>query len=533
MPGKKQRGTTMKGLSFLRAFIQSMECGDASPLSMLKERRHPCLQRLAYPASQTGMSTLLYTATVCFLLLAVAYRADAQVVPNQRLVPPPRPYQPTSVSSEVQAERQAQAQAALRRLEELKTAPRQGVDRETTHYQIVLSGGGDGGSPTLYAINQDTGEVAQWSGWQNKWIPGFNNVLPLDWNDVRTQQEEQIKTRMAWAAEQADRQAKNEALRDGFLKTIPHILLAEMVAMADDISIVYHEQDRYWNKRIKQPGRTLLIGDVSSSNMAPADFPNMKVEEVFIRFETPLKGWVAPSPVIVGGRPVPGAVYTPDTIPGKVIFYLSHTSSDNKTIFPAPETIVEDVKAEIKRQAEEQERQQYEKVAQEHREKYMAMHKTVTETFLAATPEEQIKMAAAVFVLKYGQPLIPQDNNPDNLMPAIMQGPDICFHVVEVLKGPDTSSSSPSPPHLTDAMRPVVGDIAAKELSESFANLSAGDILVYFTVLVENITFRYVFANERLERAKNYPQYTIFPSARETPELVADIKAILAKEKQE
>ena len=37
------------------------------------------------------------------------------------------------------------------------------------------------------------------------------------------------------------------------------------------------------------------------------------------------------------------------------MFYLSSTTFDNQYVFPAPETIVEDVKAEIERQAKEKE----------------------------------------------------------------------------------------------------------------------------------------------------------------------------------
>ena len=291
------------------------------------------------------------------LLLAVAFHAGAQeaalhveLSPTEKHLRELRAEQEWRVA-QLQAE---ELRVAIKLREtELEAAKNRASDMAATRYEVVPSSR-EGASPTLYAINQNTGEVAQRRG--NEWV---SIVKKLDWDSIRTldevQQEErenQDKAQEAWDTEEAARKAKNEALRDDFLKTIPQTPLAELVAMADDISIVYRDEQAYWNERPKQNGQLVPSRGRSRSSGAPTGFPQMKVGAFLVKFEAPLKGLevAAPRPL----TPRPPEATRPGLNEGKITFYLSHTSPDNKTVFPAPETIVEDVKAEIKRQAEEQ-----------------------------------------------------------------------------------------------------------------------------------------------------------------------------------
>ncbi|MCL1888864.1 MAG: hypothetical protein FWF96_08360, partial [Kiritimatiellaeota bacterium] len=367
-----------------RAHAKIMECGDSSPFFVRESRASNDETKAAM-----NRRTPYVLAIVGCVLLAVALRVDAQIVPD----PGSRPSLSTQTRPPIvplSPERQA----------ELREAARRKADMEATRYEVV-PGIREGAPPTLYAINQNTGEVAQRRG--NEWV---SIVKKLDWDSIRTldevQQEErenQDKAQEAWDTEEAARKAKNEALQNDFLKAIPQTPLAELVAMADEISLLYQGQtDTYWTEerwqgiqvsdaitnenslRYFDNGRVYIIAWLKpdeqflrlerTTSGAPINWPKMKDGDFFVKFEAPVKGWVAPtSPFRTASKPMPiirqritpspGAMPTPGVIrpsnsEGKITFYLSHTSPDNKTIFPAPETIVDDVKAEIQRQAEEQ-----------------------------------------------------------------------------------------------------------------------------------------------------------------------------------
>jgi len=293
-----------------------MECGDASPLSV-RDTRLSNGEKKAAASRRTPYGL----ATVCCLLLAVAHHADAQ-----------------------EEEQTETLEAMLLRLVQHE---RRKADQEATQYQIVSSTF-EGGPPTLYAIHQSTGEVAQWNGSQNKWVPVFNRVSPLDWDDIRRQQNEDDARRV-----------RHEAIRDDFWKTLPQKPLEELVAMADGIYVLRYEPfggEPLGNRItphaecLKRDGKPVdkslpFIANVVDNISPPV---NKKGGEVLVQFNGQLKGWDE-------GYKIPGfRTSARQRNNGRVHFYLSHSSPDNETIFPAPETIVEDVKAEIKRQAEEQ-----------------------------------------------------------------------------------------------------------------------------------------------------------------------------------
>jgi hypothetical protein len=183
-----------------------------------------------------------------------------------------------------------------------------------------------------------TGEKAVWDIGQKKWVPWMPDSTPVDWDDVRMRRE-------AWEKRQAERLARYEA----FLKKIPKMSLEEQVAWADSIEVFVYD-DKYrrvsiptvttiGNARFYQPYGLFrpqqaslkrlkasmrgpirdLLGGVSPSL-------DMKDGDIFIMFE---------------GLMEEGAL-------GR--FFLSNAASDNKTVFPAPPTIVDDVTAEVKRQ---------------------------------------------------------------------------------------------------------------------------------------------------------------------------------------
>jgi len=222
---------------------------------------------------------------------------------------------------------------------------------EAGRYQWTMapSSGAEGSPIVPYMFDSVTGEIAQWDVARKKWIPSVK-TSPIDWDDIRKQREalnkaEQAQIQAAFERQQAEekRQAEVQAKCDAFLETVPRKsqeeLLAgleEMVEKAETIVVVAYLGTR--------------------GGMLPSGLKLPEVED-YMRIEQ-LKGKE-------GGFPSRSARMNAETIgrlekkKGDVFvqftrkleedvyvqFYLSSAAFDNKTVFPAPATIAENIKA--------------------------------------------------------------------------------------------------------------------------------------------------------------------------------------------
>ena len=160
---------------------------------------------------------------------------------------------------------------------------------------------------------------------------------------------------------------------------------------------------------------------------------------------------------------------------------------------------------------------------------------TIAELFRSGSLEEQVGMADFIMVLQCVEnPLKDQILSPLATVPI----PTKKFMVVEVLKGASKTDGNDElrtthPPWLY-----VVGDThveLSNMLLEPFVleNIDEDETIISFTKIFGElgiIAVRYV-ASERVKPG-NYLKDRIFESPREASELIADIKAILAKEEQ-
>jgi len=230
----------------------------------------------------------------------------------------------------------------------LSLVPCRAVAQDAVQYQWVSIGERQ---PVLYAVNTVTGESAEWSTSGQTWIPVEKFKLP-DWDDIRKRREAKEREEAERKAKEQAAAAERQAVVDAFWKALPQMPLQEKVAMAEKIFVVKYDEE--WAnviaarpaprlpppglppneqtplaivERLKPTGPDPIKGGFLSRYKLPPDF-TAKDGDVFVLF------WGE----VQGGR--------------TVMFFMSSVWSDNKTFFPAPETIVEDVKAEIARQKE-------------------------------------------------------------------------------------------------------------------------------------------------------------------------------------
>ena len=150
-------------------------------------------------------------------------------------------------------------------------------------------------------------------------------------------------------SEEADLQAKYESARDDLWKELPNMPLKKMVAMADSIQIV-----RFDGEHMRRGERLKLQSPLSEGPKSAA--PDSDIVENFV---SPEKLKAGDTFVVFRGRlKIEGGNYSLNSWRnvgyGYVSFILSDSPIEDPNIFSAPKTIVEDVKAEIKRQAKEQ-----------------------------------------------------------------------------------------------------------------------------------------------------------------------------------
>ena len=202
--------------------------------------------------------------------------------------------------------------------------------QDAVQYQLVALG--DNGWPTLYAVNTETKEVAKWDEKNKTWSPAVKFQLP-DWDAIRKQREVNEKADAKRLAEQAERQAKQEAERQAFIEAFLKKPLTEQVAEALDI-VVFTCVDG----DTKTASVTRLKGEAKTSRDGNALLLRLGAKTgdvvVYLSAIKPRSGEISEL----------------------VSCYLSSTTFDNKTtdiditVYPAPATIVADMKAEIARQ---------------------------------------------------------------------------------------------------------------------------------------------------------------------------------------
>ncbi|MCL2103681.1 MAG: hypothetical protein FWH21_01285 [Kiritimatiellaeota bacterium] len=222
---------------------------------------------------------------------------------------------------------------------------------EAGRYQMAMTsiggGGGESYTPvttTVYVMEMETGRILQRDinnaqGW--KFVPSSVPVSPSVFDDAQASYER---------AEEAKKKAQAElqVKREVFCKTLAQKSLEEQVAWADDIYL-YDPKRRGDNPPFRMLLRSFLKSSSprtfpsSSYNVLPANL-TFEAEDVLVGFRGNLddNAWVQ--------------------------FFLSSAAFDNKTVFLAPATIEDDVKAEVKRQEPKQEQMRKEEAEKKQQE---------------------------------------------------------------------------------------------------------------------------------------------------------------------
>ena len=155
----------------------------------------------------------------------------------------------------------------------------------------------------LYVFNTENGEVAEFNTRSNKWVSSVMTKPLPDWNDIRKQREAREK-------------------RKALPKSFSQMPLAKQVAWADKIQV-----NKYFGERTEC---VELLKGVANIYAIPSRRPYKATDDgLVVWFEGMAEGEY-------------------------LQFGLSHTPVKVYAVFLAPETIIDDVKAEIKRQEEKQ-----------------------------------------------------------------------------------------------------------------------------------------------------------------------------------
>jgi len=201
---------------------------------------------------------------------------------------------------------------------------------EAGRYQWGIVPQGEGRQDQVCVSDTVTGEVAVWNG--SSWSPFYMAPLSTpDWNDIRKQREEEKKrvVRVKKLLEEAREK------RDAFVKSFPQMSLEKQVAWAKNIRIVRVHR-RVWSgnpTHLPASFSLEILEDLKcEKNLAKRDarpYSKGAVDDLVVWFNGMADG-------------------------GSLELGLSHKEFDKERIFPAPATIIDDVKAEIKRQEEKQ-----------------------------------------------------------------------------------------------------------------------------------------------------------------------------------
>ncbi|MCL1920551.1 MAG: hypothetical protein FWG50_05650 [Kiritimatiellaeota bacterium] len=209
--------------------------------------------------------------------------------------------------------------------------------QDAVQYQWVVEGEG---SPVLRAVNTVTGQTAEWDG--GKWVSVMRFKLP-DWDNMLPQ-----RPLPPGLVRSLDPEKGREA-RDAFLKAVPQMPLEALVEKARCISVFQYEGKIAEFSNFDCNGVCLKS---ARQYFAGSSLPNahvnlkqkgieVKVGDVLVQFEVNLD------------------------IGGVVTFYLSSAvpANEKALIFPAPETVADDVRDIVMRLAKEEEKRQKEQEA--------------------------------------------------------------------------------------------------------------------------------------------------------------------------
>ena len=206
---------------------------------------------------------------------------------------------------------------------------------EAGRYQWNIVPQGEGRQDQIYVSDTVTGEVAVWDG--SSWSPSYMAPLSTpDWKAIRAERKERIKQK-----EEREKQAKEDReKRDALAKSYAQMPLEKQVAWAKTISV---------KKSVNGPRS---VGGLDLQGRLGRPSPVYKHFE-YLKHERGLgvDVWRQPYKATDEGLVV---WFNGMADGGSLEFGLSGTPVDSKQIFPAPATIIDDVKAEIKRQEEKQ-----------------------------------------------------------------------------------------------------------------------------------------------------------------------------------
>lgn len=208
-------------------------------------------------------------------------------------------------------------------------------------YQWVIVPQGEDRPVKVYVIDTVIGEVADWDQSRKKWSASHEAPLSTpDWNDIRKQRE-RIKQ---WAdhdkklqEEARVKQEEARVKREALLKTLSQMPLEKQVAWAKSIGI--------YKVAIRDFPKVNLFRFEGGSNITLTQYETLTVErgspeKSIFPYKATDDGLV----VWFSGRE--------EGIPLPLEFGLSRTPMEKDHIFSAPVTLIDDVKAEIKRQEE-------------------------------------------------------------------------------------------------------------------------------------------------------------------------------------
>ena len=235
---------------------------------------------------------------------------------------------------------------------------------EAGRYQWTMapSSGAEGSPIVPYMFDSVTGEIAQWDVARKKWIPSVK-TSPIDWDDIRKQREalnkaEQVRIQAEFEQQQAEekKQAEAQAKCDAFLETVPRKSLEELLAgleelveKAETIKVVAFRGTRSQPIATRQPDGTMRAErkEVEQYELIEVLKGKGKSRPSSARSN----GWMTlglekktGDLFVVFSRKLEEDVY--------VEFSLSSAAFDNKTVFPAPATIAENIKEIVAKEKE-------------------------------------------------------------------------------------------------------------------------------------------------------------------------------------
>jgi hypothetical protein len=170
---------------------------------------------------------------------------------------------------------------------------------------------GESDSAKIYVIDTGTGEIAEWNRREKTWDLSYAAPLSIpDWNVIRE--------RRVWLEK---REKKEREQLDALVKSYSQMPLEKQVAWADTIKIITREAK----------SRNFKVETLKGCSIVSTKWPYTATGEgMVVWFYGSVKG---------GSMPLK--------------FGLANPPTDSEGVFPAPATIIDDVKAEIKRQEEQ------------------------------------------------------------------------------------------------------------------------------------------------------------------------------------